>query len=60
VAHMGEMRGAYIVVGRPEGRRPGVDGRTPLKLISRKLGLRMWIGLIWLRIGIRGGLLCTR
>jgi hypothetical protein len=22
VAHIGEMRGAYILVGRPEGRRP--------------------------------------
>ena len=34
----------------------GVDGST-LKLICKKRSERAWTGLIWLRIGIRGGLL---
>jgi hypothetical protein len=28
----------------------GADGRIILKLILKKEGLRVWIGLIWLRI----------
>jgi hypothetical protein len=62
VARVGEVRGAYnILVGRPEGRRPLGRPRRRLenniKIDLRKYGLGMWIGLIWLRIGIRGGLL---
>jgi len=34
---------------------PGVDGRIILRRIFRKLGLGVWIGLSWLRIGTGGG-----
>jgi hypothetical protein len=45
VARMGERRGAYrALVGKPEGR----------------LGVGAQTGLIWLRIGTGGGLLCIR
>jgi len=35
----------------------GVDGRIILKNVLMKLGVRMWTGFIWLRIGISGRLL---
>jgi hypothetical protein len=49
---LGEKRSAYkILVGKPEWRRPlgrlGINGKTG----SVKLGWKMWIGYIWLRIG---------
>ena len=52
----GARRGAYrILVGKPEGRNhledPGVDRRIILIRIIRKWDLRVWTGLIWLRIG---------
>jgi hypothetical protein len=34
-----------------------VDLRTILKLILKKQDGRVWIGLIWLRTGISGGIL---
>ena len=34
---------------------PGVDGRIMLRWILRKLGLGVWTGWIWLRIGTGGG-----
>jgi hypothetical protein len=49
-----------ILVEKPEGKRP--LGRTRrrwvdnLKMYFRENGM-VWIGLIWLRIGISGGLL---
>jgi hypothetical protein len=39
---------------------PGVDRRIILKWIFERLGGRAQIGLIWLRIGTDGGLLCIR
>jgi hypothetical protein len=62
---MGERRGAYrALVGKPEGRRPlerpGVDGRIILKWIFERLGVGTQTGLIWLRIGTGGRLLCIR
>jgi hypothetical protein len=62
---MGERRGAYrVLVGKPEGRNhledPGVDGRIILKWIFEMLGAGAQTGLIWLRIGTGGGLLCIR
>jgi hypothetical protein len=65
VARMGERRGAYrALVGKPEGMShledPGVDGRIILKWIFERLGVEAQTGLIWLRIGTGGGLLCIR
>jgi hypothetical protein len=65
VARMGERRGAYrALVGKPEGRNrlddPGVDGKIILKWIFETLGVGAQSGLIWLRIGTGGGLLCIR
>jgi hypothetical protein len=64
VARMGEVRGAYILVGKPEGRRtlgrPGVDGRITLRWILGKWGVEMWIASIWLRIEKSGELLRTQ
>jgi len=61
---MGESKGAHrVLVGKPEGKNhlvdPGVDGRIKLKWIFGKLGWGegAWTGLIWFRIGARGGLL---
>jgi hypothetical protein len=39
---------------------PGVDRRIILKWIFERLGEGAQTGLIWLRIGIGCGLLCTR
>jgi hypothetical protein len=61
VARMGEVRGAYILVERPEGRRPlGKPRRRWEDNIKMDLGEIVfgdvdWIN--WLGIGIRGGLL---
>jgi hypothetical protein len=59
---MGEVRGAdNIFVGRPEGRRPLGRPRRRwednIKMDIREIGLGIWIGFIWLRIGTGGGLL---
>jgi hypothetical protein len=39
---------------------PGIDGRIILKWIFERLGVGAQTGLIWLRIGTGGGLLCIR
>jgi hypothetical protein len=39
---------------------PGVDGRIILKWIFERLVVGAQTGLIWLRIGTGGGLLCIR
>jgi hypothetical protein len=59
---MGEGRDAYrVLVGRPEGRRPLGRRRRRwddnIKMYLQKEGRVAWTGLIWLRIGIGGGLL---
>jgi hypothetical protein len=65
-ARMGERRGVYrALVGKPEGRRPLGRPRhrweDNIKMDLRAVG---WggpqTGLIWLRIGTGGGLLCIR
>jgi hypothetical protein len=60
---MGERRGAYrALVGKPEGRRPlGIPRcrwEDNIKMDLREVGEQT--GLIWLRTGTGGGLLCTR
>jgi hypothetical protein len=62
VARMGEGKGAYrILVGRPEGRRPLGRPRRRwednIKMDLQEVGWGIWTGLMWLRIGTRGGLL---
>ena len=37
---------------------PGTDGRIILKWILEQRDREAWTGLIWLRIGTGGGLLC--
>ena len=65
VARMGDRRGAYRVsTGKREGE--GTLGRSRrrsednIKLDLQEVGRGAWTGLIWLRIRIGGGLLCTR
>jgi hypothetical protein len=59
---MREIRNVHkILVCKLEEYRPleeylGVDGRILLKLILGKQVWRVWIGLIWLRIGTGGRL----
>jgi hypothetical protein len=43
--------------GRDNLEDVGTDGRTILKLISKKQGVTVWNGFIWLRIRTRSGLL---
>jgi hypothetical protein len=62
VSRVGEGRGAYrVLVMRPEGKRPlGRPRRrweNTIKRILKKWDGKVWSGLIWLRIGISGGLL---
>jgi hypothetical protein len=60
-ACMGEVRSAYnILVGRPEGRplgRPRHRWEDNIKMDPGEIGLGMWIGFIWLRIGTGSELL---
>jgi hypothetical protein len=63
VARMGERRGAYrALVGKPERRRPLGRPRRRwednIKMDLREVGCGAQTGLIWLRIGRGGGLLC--
>jgi hypothetical protein len=54
------MRNAHILVGKPEGKSPlgkprhKWEGNIKINLWEIE---RLWIGLIWLRIETRGGLL---
>jgi hypothetical protein len=56
---MGEERKLYkVLVRKPEGKRPlGRPRRRWEDRIRMDLGLRMWIGLDWLRTGTGDGLL---
>jgi hypothetical protein len=60
---MGERRGAYRAsVGKPEGKRPLGRPRhrweDNIKMDLREVGWGALTGLIWLRIGTGGRLLC--
>jgi hypothetical protein len=65
VARMGEKRGAHsVLVEKSEGRRPLRRPRPRwednIKMDLRKVGWGTKTGMIWLRIGIGGGLLWIR
>jgi hypothetical protein len=47
----------HILVGKPEGRRPRRRWEDNIRMDLRELGLGLWIGFIWLRIGTGGELL---
>jgi hypothetical protein len=59
---MGEERKLYkVLVGKPEEKRPlGKPRRRwedEIRMDLREIGLGVWIGFDWLRIGTGGGLL---
>jgi hypothetical protein len=59
---MGEKRNVYrLLVGKPEGRRPlgrpRCRWRDNIKMDLLEIGVVLWTGLIWLRIGTGGELL---
>ena len=61
VARLGQKKDSYRVL-MSEGKENcfediGMGGRVVLKSILTKLHMRMWTGLIWLKMRISGGLL---
>jgi len=42
-------------VGKPEVKRPGIDGKIILRRIFSKWGVGVWTGSSWLRISTGGG-----
>jgi hypothetical protein len=59
---MGEGRNMYrVLVGKPEGKspleRPRRRWEDGIKMNFREIGLGVWSGVTWLRIGTVGGLL---
>jgi hypothetical protein len=62
VARMGEGREVYrVLVGKPEGKRridrPRRRWEDGIKMGLTEIGLGVWSGFTWLRIGTVGGLL---
>jgi hypothetical protein len=62
---MGEERKLYkVLVGKPERKRPFGRPRRRwedgIRMNIKEIGLGVWIGFDWLRIGTGGGLLCVR
>ena len=60
VAHMGERKGAYRVLGgnlreREHFEDTGVDGKIILRWNFRTWNVGAWTGLIWLRTRTGGG-----
>jgi len=61
----GKRRGVYrVLMGKPEGKKRSVRPRRRwednIKMDFREVGWGARTGLIWLRIGIDGGLLIMR
>jgi hypothetical protein len=59
---MGQKRNVYrLLVGKPEGKRPLGRPRRRwignIKMDLLEMGLMLWTGLVWLRIGTGGELL---
>jgi hypothetical protein len=52
IARIGEKR--YVYKGRDHAEDIDIDVRIILEWILRKYGWNMWIGCIWLMIGISG------
>jgi hypothetical protein len=52
-----------VFVGKPEGKSYledlGMDGRSIFKWICKEWDGEVWIRLVWLRMGTRGGLVCA-
>jgi hypothetical protein len=62
---MGEKRKVFkVLVGKPEGKKPLGRPRRRweegIRMVLREIGLGVWIGFDWLRIGTGGGLLGVR
>jgi hypothetical protein len=65
VAYTGTMRNVYILVVKPEGKRP--QGRSKhrrdynrqLELIIKKQDVRFRTGFVWLRVESSGGYVYT-
>jgi hypothetical protein len=59
--HTWERNVYKVLMGKPEGKRPLGRPRhrweDGIRMDLMEIGLRVWIGFIWLRIGIGGGLL---
>jgi len=60
VVRMGEGRGTYrVLVGKPEGKRPMGRPRhrweDNIKMYLQDVGVGVWTGSSWLRIGTGGG-----
>jgi hypothetical protein len=52
----GEGRGLYrVLVGKHEGKTPGVDGRIILRWIFRNWDVWVWTRLSWFSIETGGG-----
>jgi hypothetical protein len=61
-ARMGEERKLYkVLMGKPKGKRqlgsPRRRSEDGIRIDLREIGLGVWIGFDWLRIGIGGWLL---
>jgi hypothetical protein len=59
---MGKKRNTYrVLVGKPKGQvplgRPRHRWDDNVQMGLREIGLGVWIGFIWLRIGVSGGIL---
>ena len=56
VARVDERRGVYrVLMGKPEGKRTGINGRIIVRQIFRKWDVGVWTGSIWLRRTTSGG-----
>jgi hypothetical protein len=62
--YMGKVTNAYkSLVERTRRllrKKPGIDESTDDILKPLRKKVTAWIGIKWLRIGTRGGILCTR